>query len=239
MTRRRLTALAAVLAMATAPAALLAQYTTPNVTTAAGDEANTLGSTVLINHGLVGVGRISASALDGLGESLGSISGMQITGWTPNGDGSFAGVMNILPDRGYNAGAFYSDYAARIQRISFTFLPYTGIADIGGATDLDKLLAQRQITFTLPVTTLPFTYLDPTTGPSATTGFDPGAGGFRSLFGQIVPYVYSYTGLASPSSPTSTTYDNINKLPIDAEARRLRLHRRRIRRQRLLLQRVA
>jgi hypothetical protein len=161
--------------MATAPAALLAQYTTPNVTTTAGDEANTLGSTVLINHGLVGVGRISASATDGLGESLGSISGMQITGWTPNGDGSFAGVMNILPDRGYNAGAFYSDYAARIQRISFTFRPYTGTTGIGGATDLDKLLAQRQIVFTLPVTTLPFTYLDPTTGVSATTGFDPGA----------------------------------------------------------------
>src|SRR5262245_25977815 len=109
MTRTQLISLATALAMATAPAALLAQYTTPNVTTTAGDEANTLGSTVFINHGLVGIGRISASAIDGLGESLGSISGMQITGWTRLGDGSYAGTLNFLPDRGYNSGAFFSD----------------------------------------------------------------------------------------------------------------------------------
>jgi hypothetical protein len=43
MTRRRLSALACALALTAAQAALLAQYTVPNTTTTAGDEAATLG----------------------------------------------------------------------------------------------------------------------------------------------------------------------------------------------------
>jgi len=36
-------------------------------------------------------------------KTLGSISDMQITGWHKNGDGSYGGTLNTLPDRGYNA----------------------------------------------------------------------------------------------------------------------------------------
>jgi hypothetical protein len=103
------------------------------------------------------------------------------SGWTRLGDGSYTGTLNFLPDRGYNSGAFFSDYAARIQRATFTFHPYTDTANIGGTTDLEKLLAQHQITFTLPASTQRFTYLDPTNGPSFTTGFDR-RGRFSVLF---------------------------------------------------------
>ena len=48
----------------------------------------------------------------------------------------------MLPDRGYNSGAFYADYAARINQVGFTFRPYYGATNIGGTTDLEKLDAQ-------------------------------------------------------------------------------------------------
>src|SRR5947207_449204 len=83
-----------------------AQFTTPNVINTPGNVTNTLGGTMVINHGLVGVGNISASSLDAFGETLGSFSGLQITGWTNRGDGSYSGVFNLLPDRGYNSGSF-------------------------------------------------------------------------------------------------------------------------------------
>ncbi len=35
-----------------------------------------------------------------------------------------------------NSGAFYADYAARINQVNFTFNPYYGSANIGGTTDL-------------------------------------------------------------------------------------------------------
>jgi hypothetical protein len=130
------------------PVLALAQFTTPNVTNIPGDVTNTLGPTTFINHGLVGVGHISASALDGFGETLGSVSSMQITGWTNNGNGSYSGTLNILPDRGYNSGNFYADYAARINQAGFTFTPYSGFTNIGGTTDLEKLNAQtNQLAF--------------------------------------------------------------------------------------------
>ena len=107
-----------------APVAALAQFTTPHVTNIAGAVTNRLGATTFINHGLVGIGHISASALDSFGETFGSVSSMQITGWTNNGDGTYGGTFNILPDRGYNSGSFYADYAARINQVGFTFTPY-------------------------------------------------------------------------------------------------------------------
>src|SRR4029079_5157737 len=62
--------------------------------------------------------------------------------------------------------------------------------------------------------------LDPTNGLSFTTGLDPGTG-FATIFGKTVPYVINYTGARKPSEP-HTTFNNINKLPIDAEALVLR-----------------
>ncbi len=195
-----------------------AQFTTPHLSSIPGAVTNKLGSTTFVNHGLVGIGHISASALDTFGESFGSCSSMQITGWATNGDGTYSGTLNILPDRGYNSGNFYADYAARINQVNFTLNPYYGSTNIGGATDLEKLYAQtNQLAFG-PITGVKFTYDDPNTGPGAfTTGLDPGTS-YISLFGQTMPYVPTYTGYQSPSSTTNTTYTGINKLPIDAEA---------------------
>lgn len=201
-----------------APLAALAQFTTPHLSNIPGDVTNALGSTTFINHGLVAIGHISASVLDSFGETFGSMSGMQITGWTTNGDGSYSGTINVLPDRGYNSGSFYADYAARINQVGFTFKPYYGTTNIGGTNDLTKLDAQtNQLTFGA-ISGVKFTYDDPNTGPGAfTTGLDPGTN-YTTLFGQTLPYVPAYTGFQSPSSTTNTTYTGINKLPIDAEA---------------------
>lgn len=214
--RRRLTAGFA--GLFAAPLAALAQFTTPHLSNTPGDVTNTLGSTMFINHGVVGVGHISASALDSFGETFGSVSSMQITGWTKNGDGSYSGTLNVLPDRGYNSGNFYADYAARINQAGFTFKPYYGSTNIGGTTDLDKLNAQtNQFTFG-PIGGVKFTYFDPNTGSNSfTTGLDPGTN-YTSLFGKTMPYVTTYTGYQSPSSTTNTTYTGINKLPLDSEA---------------------
>ena len=76
-------------------------------------------------------GRISASALDSFGETFGSVSSLQITNWTGSG-GTYSGTFNILPDRGYNnnnSGGFFSDYAARIQQMAFSFTPSTGVSE--------------------------------------------------------------------------------------------------------------
>jgi hypothetical protein len=205
-------------ALLAAPVAALAQFTTPHINFTPGDVTNTLGYTTFINHGLAGVGHISASALDSFGESFGSASSLVVTGWTNNGDGTYSGTLNVLPDRGYNSGNFYADYAARINQASFKFTPYTNLANIGGTTDLEKLNAQtNQLTFG-PIGGVKFTYFDPYTGSNSfTTGLDPGTN-YATLFGQTMPYVTSYTGSQSPSSTTNTTYNNINKLPLDCEA---------------------
>jgi len=148
---------------------------TPHLDKFAGDVTNVLGSTMFINHGLVGVGHISASALDSFGETFGSMSSMQVTGFATNGDGSYSGTLNVLPDRGYNLGAFYADFAARINQVGFTFRPYYGPTNIGGTTDLEKLNAQtNQFTFGA-ISGVRFTYFDPITGSNSfTTGLDPG-----------------------------------------------------------------
>jgi hypothetical protein len=91
-----------------------------NVSAATGASTVSLGSVSFTNHGLVGVGRIDAGAVDAFGETLGSVSGLQVTNWTVNGGGSYGGTFNFTPDRGYNAGSF-SNYAARIQTVDFTF----------------------------------------------------------------------------------------------------------------------
>jgi hypothetical protein len=206
------------IALVAMPMVTLAQFTAPHTTTTDGDVAGTLGATVFVNHGLVGVGRISASQLDGFGESFGSASGMQVTNWARNPDGSYRGTMNILPDRGYNSGAFFADYHARIQSVNFVFNPYYGAANIGGATIAEKIVAQNQIQLGPSISGLRFTYHDDIRNTdSFTTGLDPGAG-FTTLFGKIVPYVINFTGLQAPDSAEPTTYTNVNKLPIDAEA---------------------
>jgi hypothetical protein len=222
MQTRRLIAALALAGVVAVPLSLSAQYTAPNIITTTGDVITVLGSTLFINHGLVGVGRLRASLLDSFNESFGSVSGLQITDWTRAGDNAYAGTFNILPDRGYNAttaaGTFYSDYEARIQRVRFFFTPYTGSADIGGSDIASMIAAQNQIQFPSAPIGTKFTYADVLRGTlSNTTGLEPGTG-TTALFGATVPYVINFTGLASPTALSNTTYTNIRKLPIDAEA---------------------
>lgn len=195
---------------------------TPHLDPTPGPVTNVLGATTFINHGLVGVGHISASALDSFGETFGSMSGLQITGWGTNLDGSYRGTLNVLPDRGYNSGAFYADFAARINQVGFTFRPYYGPTNIGGTTDLEKLDAQtNQFSFG-SISGVKFTYFDPITASnSVTTGLDPGTN-YATVFGKTMPYVKSYTGVPFPGSTSTNTYTGINKLTLDAEALVLR-----------------
>ena len=206
------------LALLAAASGVRAQFTTPNVVTNPGGTQAVLGSTLFINHGLQGVGRISASTIDGFGETFGSVSGLQITNWT-GGGGSYTGTFNILPDRGYNTDAgFFSDYASRIQQVSFSFTPYTSTANIGGTDIASKLAAQSQIAFTSAISGVKFTYLDPGSNTWVnTTGFDP-ATGTGTLFGTTVPFSTNFTGLATPTDTATTTFNNVNRLPLDAEA---------------------
>lgn len=194
-----------------------AQYTTPHVVSTPGPVTTVLGQSYFVNQGLVGVGRIPASAVDTFGDSLGSGSGLQVTGWTKTGSTSYAGLINLLPDRGYNSGAFFADYAARIQQIPFAFTPYTAAAPLGGASLAARLATQNQVLITGQVSGTRLTYFDPATSAQvATTGLDPAAGTI-TLFGKTMPYVANYTGLASPSSPAAATYA-INRLSLDSEA---------------------
>ena len=86
-----------------------------------------------LNKGLVGVGTFTSSAIDGLGDTLGSFSSFKVdaTTWRKNADGSYAGTLYTLPDRGYNVAGLI-DYAARIQKFDLTFTPdYTTVSNAG------------------------------------------------------------------------------------------------------------
>jgi hypothetical protein len=175
-----------------------------NVITSSGDFSAVLGSTLFTNHGLVGVGRIDANALDVWGESLGSVSGLQVTDWTI-GNGSYSGTFNILPDRGYNAGTTFSNYAARVQRVDFSFTPYTGSAATG--------VPQDQFTLTYnPATSYKFTF-DLGDGLRTTTGLIPDSS--RLLNGVAVPFVTVSDG--TPTLPAQGSDTAINRVSLDAE----------------------
>jgi hypothetical protein len=157
----------------------------------------TVGGTTFKNLGLQGVGRVAASSIDpATGESLGSISDMQITGWKKNGDGSYSGTLNALPDRGYNSGSIFSNYAARINAFDFTFTPYTSSTP---TTD------QNQIALTFAGSTR-FTY-DDGAGQKYTTGLN--ATGTTTLFGTTVP---AASGATTQADGTVT-----NRLTLDSE----------------------
>ncbi|MGE3844581.1 MAG: esterase-like activity of phytase family protein [Vicinamibacterales bacterium] len=203
-----------------APMPLWAQFTTPHTTSTAASATATLGATAIVNHGLVGVGRIPAGTLDSFvpSETFGSISGLQVTNWARQHDGTYTGTFHILPDRGYNSGSFYSDYAARIYQIGFAFKPYTAAAPLGGATVGAKLATQNQITWTTGISGVKFTYFDPTrNAQTLTTGLEP-ANGVATLFGAPMPYVRNYTGAATPDATSNTLFTDINKLALDSEA---------------------
>jgi hypothetical protein len=86
----------------------------------------------------------------------------------------------VLPDRGYNSGAIFSNYAARVHQVPFTFTPYYGAGPV----------AQTQIVPTYGSTTK-FTYLDGLT-TKFTTGLNPT--GVSTIFGQSVGTVTAANG---------------------------------------------
>jgi hypothetical protein len=162
----------------------------------------TLGGTSFINLGLQGVGRIAANSIDpSSGESLGSISDMQITGFTNNGNGSYSGIFNFLPDRGYNSGTTFSNYAARINTFSFNFTPYTAPA---------PTTQQNQITLTFTGSTR-FAYdhdNNPLTPSRYTTGLL--ANGVGSFQGSSIPIQTGVTTIPGDGSLAG-------RLTVDAE----------------------
>jgi hypothetical protein len=147
----------------------------------------TLNGTQFINLGLQGIGRIASTAKDpATGESIGSISDLQISGWTHNANGSYSGTFHALPDHGYTgtSSVVSSNYAARINQFSFTFTPYTAATPTA---------AQNQIAMSFTGSTR-FTYDhdgDTGTPPIFTTGITPSGGGM--LFSTAVPIVATST----------------------------------------------
>ena len=131
---RRLLVSAAVVALAAgAASAQSLTYPTRHWTDEAGDASVTLDGQTFVNHGLVGVGRLSAATRDFNGETLGSFSSMALdpASWQRLKDGSYTGVFWTLPDRGPNdVGTIVgtADYANRIHTHRFVFHPYAGSA---------------------------------------------------------------------------------------------------------------
>jgi hypothetical protein len=144
-----------------------------------------LGGTNFRVLGLQGVGRIAANSIDpATGESLGSISDMQIANFQNLGGGTWSGRFEFLPDRGYNSGTIYSNYAARVNSFDFTFTPFTGNT---------QTALQNQIQTTFLGSTR-FTYYHD--GNAATPGvYTSGmlANGVGSLFGRPIPTVLGNT----------------------------------------------
>ena len=166
----------------------------------------TLGNTTFIVRGLEGVGRVAASSsqtLGGVTETLGSISDLQITNWDRNAAaGSYRGTFNVLPDRGYNAGTVFSNYAARINTFDFTFTPYTAAAP---TTDQNQI----QLTYTGATR---FTYdhdNNPLTQPVLSTGLVANNAAI-TLFGKPVPTVSATTSIGT-DGPLA------NRLTLDSE----------------------
>lgn len=168
-------------------------YPTPDTEPAFG--AN-LGGVRIVNHGLVGAGRLSGDSVDEFGETQGASSGLFISGWSWDGEaGRFHGTFNVLPDRGFNVDTIFSNYAARLHRVNFSFAPYYGTAPVA-QTQIDPVY----------VDSTKFTYKDGAT-TKFTTGFNPT--GTSTLFGQTVGTVTTANGPGGAQTPM---------LSMDAEA---------------------
>lgn len=178
-----------------------------NISTEKGAADVTLGDVTLVNHGLVGVGRIDANATDAWGESLGSVSGLQIVDWKRTGPGTYAGSFYTLPDRGYNSSPNFSNYEGRIQKIDFTFRP----EKTGGFNG--KPVTQEQLTLSYNAGgSYKFT-VTTADGVNTTTGLVPDS--TTLLAGKIVPFVTLSDGTANFPATGGVA---IHKLAIDPEA---------------------
>lgn len=143
-------------------------FTTPHLDTGAGDAAVTLNGARFVNHGLVGVGRLSADTRDFAGETLGSFSSMAVDlkSWKRRADGSYSGRISTLPDRGPNdVGTVVGtmNYRNRINRFTIRFTPYTGTADLPQATSSQDqlILTPAGGLFLTDAKGVPMTGMDP------------------------------------------------------------------------------
>jgi len=166
-------------------------YLTPNTST---PEGASLGGVRVVNEGLVGAGRLSGENFDSFGETQGAASGLFVTDWAWDGS-QFSGKFQVLPDRGYNSGAIFSNYAARLHRVDFTFTPYYGTAPA----------AQTQIAPSY-VSSTKFTYLDGGT-PKFTTGLNPTA---------VTPLFLQQVGTVTAANGPGGAQESL--LSMDAEA---------------------
>ncbi|NEU11014.1 autotransporter domain-containing protein [Methylobacterium sp. BTF04] len=147
-----------------------------------------------VNQGLQGAGRVSASARDFLGDTLGSFSSLAIdlSTWRRSGD-AYSGTLYTLPDRGYNNpdGGIFTDYAGRLNRFTLSLTPNPG------AALPQSTASQSQITLTQAGGIL----LTDARGQRF-SGFDPGAGTTSQL------------GATLPSAATGASAGRIS---LDAE----------------------
>lgn len=131
--------------------------TRPHLDRTAGAHSVTLGGETFVDQGLAGTGSLAADTVDFLGDTLGSISSLQIgpASWKRVGD-HYEGLLWTLPDRGSNdpaANRFY-DYAGRIERLRIRFTPADGRVTLApdGGLELRDFRGRR------------FTGADPDTG---------------------------------------------------------------------------
>lgn len=148
MMLRALLLSAALVASAGPAFAQAVQVTHPNIAADAAPATVAFAGRSYVDHGLVAVGRLSADTLDFAGETLGSFSAMAVESWRRLPDGTYAGTLLTLPDRGPNdVGAVVgtTNYRNRLERLDITLAPAAGklslkpaggmlLKDLGGQT---------------------------------------------------------------------------------------------------------
>lgn len=97
--------------------------------TVAADTTVSFDGRTFVNHGLVGFGRINASAVDSYGETLGGLGSAIALESIQNQGSSYTGKIRLNPDRGHNTQTT-TDYRARSQTFTFTFDPTKGSATV-------------------------------------------------------------------------------------------------------------
>ncbi|MEI9888612.1 MAG: esterase-like activity of phytase family protein [Rhizomicrobium sp.] len=149
-----------------------------------------------VNQGMVGAGRLSSLLHDARGDSLGSFSSLAIlgNGWHRNADGTYGGTLLVQPDRGYNVGTVYSDFAARTNALGFTFAPHNDTGNLPQSPN-----SQNQLQFTVGGALV---YTD--FNGQETTGANPWTG------------TKTENGIILPSPVTGTL--GAGKVAIDAES---------------------
>jgi uncharacterized protein YhjY with autotransporter beta-barrel domain len=145
----------------------------PNIATGTAPVTLMFNGQTFSNQGLIAVGNFASNQIDTLGDTLGSFSSLSLdlSGWRRTDNGYSGAVLIGLPDRGYNAAPFFSDYAGRLHRFGISLTPSAGTA-------------------AAPANSLVLSYLNSQTltdhRGTLFTGADPGAS-FSTVLGAAVP----------------------------------------------------